>query len=60
MIRFHELMLLVIALLAPFLAFAASVIWGLGGWWMPVMPFAAFFGVSLPLIWLTGWLIDNS
>lgn len=58
--RFHELVLCTIALLAPFTAFAASVIWGPWGWWMLAMPLAAFFAVSLPLVWLTGWLIDHS
>jgi len=52
MLRFHELVFCLTALLAPLTSLA---IWPV--WWVPL---AAMFGVSLPLIWLTGWLIDHT
>ncbi len=50
--RFHELLLCMIALFAPLIALALHPVW-----WVPL---AAFAAVSLPLIWLTGWLIDHT
>lgn len=50
--RLHELILCLIALFAPLTSVALF-----GSWWAPLI---AFFGVSLPLIWLAGWLIDHT
>ncbi len=50
--RFHESLLCVAAMLAPLIAAAVFLTW--------VAPLVIFFAVSLPLIWLTGWLIDHS
>lgn len=51
--RFHELILCLIALFAPLIALAIFF----PIWWAPV---AAFFVISVPLVGLTGWLIDHT
>jgi len=52
MIRFNELPLCVTALFAPLTALGIFQTW-----WSPLI---AFFGISLPLIWLAGWLVDHT
>jgi hypothetical protein len=50
--RLHEALMCVVALVSPL---ASLVLFPT--WWAPLI---AFCTISLPLVWLTGWLIDHT
>jgi hypothetical protein len=59
-VRFHELLLCLAALAAPFAAEVAALAWANSSFLIVAAPLLAFVVISLPLLWLTGWLIEHT
>jgi hypothetical protein len=58
--RLHEALLCVAAIFAPFIALATAAALAAPPLLLWMAPVATFFVISLPLVWVTGWLIDHT
>jgi hypothetical protein len=58
--RFHEALLCVTAVIAPFIALMVTAVLAAPSFLLWVAPVVTFLAVSLPLLWVTVWLIDHT